>query len=95
MNLKIGIDVEYTQDYKTMKPDFDIYFQIWITLQSFLIDGLPVAMATVLKIRHYGLYSYSIYPSMVNMQHFVFELRLLQFVANKRPCIVTMATRSK
>ena len=40
-------------------------------------------------------FEYTIYPSMVNMQHFVFELRLLQFSANRRPCIVTMATRSK
>ena len=69
-------------------------------LQSFLIGRLPVAMVTVLKIRLHGLcamcsYMYMIYPSMVNMQHFVFELRLLQGLANKRPCIVTMATRSK
>ena len=26
---------------------------------------------------------------------YIFELRLLQFLANKRPCIVTMATRSE
>ena len=34
-----------------MSPIFNIYFQIWIMLQSFLIGRLPVAMATVLKIR--------------------------------------------
>ena len=29
------------------------------------------------------MYSYIIYPSMVIMQHLVFELRLLQFLANQ------------
>ena len=80
-----------------MRPIFDIYFKIWIMLQSFLIGWLPVAMATVLKSVSMilcGMYSYKIYLSMVNMQHFVFELRLLQCLANKKPCIVTIATRS-
>ena len=36
-----------------------------------------------------AMYSYIIYPNMVKMQHFVFELRLLQLVDNQRPCIVT------
>ena len=62
-------------------------------LQSFLIGRLPVAMASVTKIwlhgfvRNVGLLVYIIYPSMVKMQYSVFELRLLKFLANKRPCI--------
>ena len=33
---------------------FDIYFQVWIMSQSFLIGWLPVAMATISKIRLHG-----------------------------------------
>ena len=53
---------------------------IWIMLQSFLIGRMPTAMATVLKIRfqNFVIYSYIIFPSMVNMQDFVFELLFLQ-----------------
>ena len=67
-------------------------------LQSFLIGRLPVAMTTVLKIRLPGLVCNVLIhhlSSLVNMRHLVFELRLLQFSANERPFIVTMATRSK
>ena len=96
MSMKISIDVKYTNRYRTISPIFDIYFQIWIMLQSVLIGRLPFAMATILKNRFHvlcAMYSYTIYPSMVNMQHFVFEIRLLQCLPNKRPCIVTIATR--
>ena len=68
-----------------MSPIFDIYFQIWIMLQGFLISQLPVGMATVFKSGSMvlcAMYTYTIYQSMVKMQHFVFELRLLQFLAN-------------
>ena len=66
-------------------PIFDIYFQIWNMLQSFLIVRLPVAMATVKKANSMvmsAMYSHVIYPSLVNMQHVVFELRLFSGVAN-------------
>ena len=81
-----------------MKPNFRYLFSNLNYFASVLIGRLPVAMAPYQKSGFIGLcamYSYIIYPSMVNMQHFVFELRLLQCLANKRPCIVTMATRSK
>ena len=39
---------------KLWSPIFDICFQIWILLQSFLIGRLPVAIPTVLTIRLYG-----------------------------------------
>ena len=63
--------------YRATKPwrlMFDIYFQLWITMQSFLIGRLPVGFMVLC-----AMYSYIIFPSMVNMRHFVFELRLLQF----------------
>ena len=70
MTMKIGIDVKYTQGYKPWSPIFDIYFQIWIRLQSFLIGRLQVAMATTLKPGFMVLctmYSYIIYQSMAKM----------------------------
>ena len=59
---------------------FDIYFQTWIMLQSFLIGRLLIAMTTVLKSGSLvlcAMYSYIIYTNMVEMKHFIFELRLL------------------
>ena len=60
---------------KNMRLILDIYFQIWIMLQSFLIGRLPVAMATILNSGFMvlcAMYSYIIYPSLVNMRHVVF-----------------------
>ena len=65
-------------------------------LQRFLIGRLTVVMATIFKIqRHEFVRIVHIHHGMVNMQHFVFELRLLQCLANKMHCIVTIAKRSK
>ena len=146
-----------------MKSNFDIYLQIWIMLNSFLIGRLPVAMAAISKIQlhgfvrnrpfqinigklrkirswhgshniiyplrsvhnlaydnmnsvsgewvcYYEIYVFGFYrkfsiwkglwthisstKSIVNMQHFLFELRLLPCLPNNRPCIITMATIS-
>ena len=69
MTMKIGIDVKYRATKPSWSPNFDIYFQICIILQSFLIGRLQVAMATVFEIRLHGfvrnVYSYIIYPSIM------------------------------
>ena len=65
--MKIGIDVKYRAT-KPWRPNFDIYFQICIILQNFLIGRLPVAMATVFKIRLHGFVRnvlIIIYPSIM------------------------------
>ena len=54
MNIKIDIDVKYTKAILPWSPIFDIYFQILIMLQRFLIGRLLVAMGTVSKIRLRG-----------------------------------------
>ena len=74
MTMKIGIDVKYRYSYKIMKPDF------WYLFSNLnYVAKLPnwsVGGCHANRIKN-PAYSNIIYPSMVNMQHFVFELRLL------------------
>ena len=53
--MKIEIAVKY-RAYIGLRwsPIFDIYFQLWIMLQSFLIGRLTVVMATILEIQLHG-----------------------------------------
>ena len=96
MTLKIGIDVKYTLGYKTIKSDCDIYFSNLNYVAKFPnLSGAGCHGNRIKNLMLCAMYTYIIYPSMINMQLFVFELRLLQCVANKRPFIATMATRLK
>ena len=96
--MKFGTDVENDIVYKIMKSFFEKMFHFWITMQNTLIGCALVTMATNSKIRlHYFVRIVPMYPppNMVSIGCFVFELHLLPCLANQRPCLVTMATRSK
>ena len=79
--------IKYAYCYIIMRtPIFDIYCQLWCKAWS--VAGCHRNILKFGFMVLYAMYSYIIYPSMVNMQHLVFELRLLQVLVSDRPCII-------
>ena len=82
MTLKISIDIKFKKGYNIMKPDFLYLFLNLNCVAKFLYWSVGGCHGNHIK-NWTPLFCtqciHTSYPSMVNMQHFVFELRWLQF----------------